>query len=91
VIAHGIRKLLNINPNHTTVPKCTERNQEHNTFSYEEKVTSARAIASVYLNCLSLRQSDTVFIKTLIASIEILKVFGIELFLAAVGEPFNIG
>lgn len=58
-------------------------------FTYDEKVKFARAIASVYLNCLSLRQSDIVFMKTLIASIEILKVFGIELFLSAVGETLQ--
>ena len=65
------------------------RNKKNYQFSYEEKVTFSRAIASVYLNCLSLRQSDIVFIKTFIASIEILKVFGIELFLAAVGETLQ--
>ncbi len=58
-------------------------------FTHDEKVNFARAIASVYLNCLSLRQSDIVFIKTLIASIEILKVFGIELFISAVGETLQ--
>lgn len=58
-------------------------------FTYTEKVTFVRAISSVYLNCLSLRQSDIVYIKTLIASIEILKAFGIELFLASVGETLQ--
>ena len=66
-----------------------ERKEEIHQFSYAEKVIFARAISSVYLNCLSLRQSDIVFIKTLIASIEILKVFGIELFLVAVGETLQ--
>ena len=58
-------------------------------FSFEDKVVFLRAIASVYLNCLSLRQSDVVFVKTLLASTEILKVFGIELFLTAVGETLQ--
>ncbi len=63
--------------------------QETIEFSYEDKVVFLRAIASVYLNCLSLRQSDVVLIKTLLASTEILKVFGIELFLTAVGETLQ--
>ena len=58
-------------------------------FSYKDKVIFLRAVASVYLNCLSLRQSDVVLIKTLLASTEILKVFGIELFLTAVGETLQ--
>jgi hypothetical protein len=63
--------------------------KENIRFSYEDKVVFLRAIASVYLNCLSLRQSDTVLIKTLLASTEILKVFGIELFLTALGETLQ--
>jgi len=58
-------------------------------FSIGDKVIFARAIASVYFHCLSLRQSDTVYIKTLIASVEIVKVFDIEVFLAAVGETLQ--
>lgn len=58
-------------------------------FSFKDKVIFIRAISSIYLNCLSLRQSDVVFIKTLLASTEILKVFGIELFLSAVGETLQ--
>jgi len=58
-------------------------------FSYEDKVVFLRAVSSVYLNCLSLRQSDIVLIKTLIASTEIVKVFGIELFLTALGETLQ--
>ena len=58
-------------------------------FSLEDKIIFARAIASVYLNCLSLRQSDIVYTKTLIASVEIVKVFDIEVFLAAVGETLQ--
>jgi len=58
-------------------------------FSYEDKVVFLRAVSSVYLNCLSLRQSDVVLIKTLIASTEIVKVFGIELFLTSLGETLQ--
>ncbi len=76
-------KTSNTNRHHS------ERKEAFQHFTFTEKVIFARAISSVYLNCLSLRQSDIVFIKTLIASVEILKVFGIELFLAAVGETLQ--
>ena len=69
--------------------KLSKGVQETIQFSYEDKVLFLRAIASVYLNCLSLRQSDVVLIKTLLASTEILKVFGIEFFLTAVGETLQ--
>lgn len=80
------RRQLNETKNITKPNVESEQNLK---FSYDEKVKFARAISSVYLNCLSLRQSDIVFIKTLTASIEILKVFGIELFLSAVGETLQ--
>lgn len=58
-------------------------------FSYEDKIIFIRAITSIYLNCLSLRQSDIVLVKTIIACTEILKVFGIEHFLTALGETLE--
>lgn len=89
-IAHHSHSSAASNDGFTSCKKSSKNeNKEDHQFSYSEKVTFARAISSVYLNCLSLRQSDIVFIKTLIASIEILKVFGIELFLAAVGETLQ--
>jgi hypothetical protein len=63
--------------------------EENLRFSIEDKIIFARAIASVYLNCLSLRQSDIVIIKTLVAAVEIIKIFGIESFFSAVGETLQ--
>ena len=58
-------------------------------FSTTDKIHFARGITSVYLHCLSLRQSDVVYKKTLIASVEIVKVFGVKIFLAAIGETLQ--
>ena len=58
-------------------------------FSIEDKIIFARAIASVYLSCLSLRQSDIVIIKTFVAAVEVIKIFGIESFFSAVGETLQ--
>lgn len=58
-------------------------------YSLDDKIVFIRAFSSVYLNCLSLRQSDIVISKTLVASIEIVKIFGMDLFLQAIGETLQ--
>ena len=45
-----------------------------------------RAITSLYLHTLSLRESDIVVAKSFLFSAEVIKIFGIKLFLEAVGE-----
>lgn len=58
-------------------------------FTLEEKKIFVRAISSVYLTSLTLRESDIVLTKTLVASVEIVKVFGIKLFMQAIGETLQ--
>ena len=58
-------------------------------FSTDDYVSFTRFVSSVYLTCLSLNQSDLVYIKAIVASVEIVKVFGIEIFISAVGETIN--
>ena len=58
-------------------------------FSSMDTVIFVRGASSVYLHTLCLRESDVVTIKTLIASVEIVKIFGIKVFLAAVGETLQ--
>jgi hypothetical protein len=48
-----------------------------------------RGATSVYLHSLALQESDVVFEKTLIFTAEALKIFGIRLFLEAVGETLQ--
>ena len=59
------------------------------TFAVTDSIIFVRAAASVYLHALSMKQSDVVISKTLTAAIEIVKIFGIKLFLAAVGETLQ--
>jgi len=58
-------------------------------FTVADTVIFARATTSVYLHALSLRESDVVIMKTLTACVEIVKIFGIKVFLAAVGETLQ--
>jgi len=58
-------------------------------FSPADTVIFVRGTSSVYLHVLCLRESDVVVIKTLIASVEIVKIFGIKVFLTAVGETLQ--
>lgn len=58
-------------------------------FSNADTVVFVRAAASVYLHSLTLRESDIVITKTLMASVEIVKIFGIKVFLDAVGETLQ--
>lgn len=58
-------------------------------FSYIDTVTFVRAATSVYLHALTLQQSDITLVKTLNASLEIVKIFGIKIFNEAVGETLQ--
>mmetsp|Transcript_5966 Transcript_5966/g.9423 ORF Transcript_5966/g.9423 Transcript_5966/m.9423 type:complete len:3872 (+) Transcript_5966:128-11743(+) len=58
-------------------------------FSDADKILFIRAATSVYLHSLSLRVSDIVVTKTLTASIELVKIFGIRYFLDAIGETLQ--
>lgn len=58
-------------------------------FGVADTVIFVRAATSVYLHALTMRQSDVVVAKTLTASIEIVKIFGIKVFLNAVGETLQ--
>jgi hypothetical protein len=58
-------------------------------FSYSDTVVFVRAATSVYLQSLTLRQSDIALIKTFQASVEIVKIFGIKIFNEAVGETLQ--
>ncbi|KAL7554277.1 hypothetical protein ACHAWF_017721 [Thalassiosira exigua] len=59
------------------------------TFAVNDTIIFVRAAASVYLHALTMKQSDIVITKTLTAAVEIVKIFGIKLFLAAVGETMQ--
>jgi len=69
--------------------KSTEDTNEDLKFSVGDTILFVRATTSVYLHALSLRQSDAVVVKTLVATVEILKIFGIKIFLSAVGETLQ--
>ena len=58
-------------------------------FSVNDTVVFVRAVTSLYLHILSLQQSDIVVCKTIIASVEILKIFGIKVFLVSVGDTLQ--
>eukprot|EP00980_Cylindrotheca_fusiformis_P017489 scaffold5490_cov125-Cylindrotheca_fusiformis.AAC.6 len=58
-------------------------------FSYTDTVVFVRAASSVYLHSMALKQSDIVLVKTLNASVEIVKIFGIKIFNEAVGETLQ--
>jgi hypothetical protein len=58
-------------------------------FSYVDTVIFVRGATSVYLNSLVLRESDITLVKTLNASVEIIKIFGIKIFNVAVGETLQ--
>jgi hypothetical protein len=66
-----------------------KRHLETLTFAATDSIIFVRAAASVYLHALSMKQSDVVITKTLTAAIEIVKIFGIKLFLSAVGETLQ--
>ncbi|KAL3808937.1 hypothetical protein ACHAXA_001128 [Cyclostephanos tholiformis] len=69
--------------------RLRKRHLETLTFAITDSIIFVRAAASVYLHALSMKQSDVVISRTLTAAIEIVKIFGIKLFLAAVGETLQ--
>ena len=58
-------------------------------FTYMDTIIFVRGATSVYLNSLVLRESDIAIVKTLNASVEIIKIFGIRIFNEAVGETLQ--
>lgn len=54
-----------------------------------ETILFVRAATSVYLQSLSLRESDVVLVRTFLFSAEVIKMFGISIFLEAVGETLQ--
>lgn len=58
-------------------------------FAVTDTIIFVRAVTSVYLHTLSMKQSDVVITKTLTAAVEIVKIFGMKVFLAAVGETLQ--
>lgn len=73
---------------HQEVSIPTESNESANglSLSRADTVLFIRAVTSLYLHALSLRESDIVVAKTFSFSAEVIKIFGIKLFLEAVGE-----
>ena len=59
---------------------------EISSLSRADIVLFIRAITSLYLHALSLRESDIVIAKSFLFSADVIKIFGIKLFLEAVGE-----
>ena len=69
--------------------QSTDKTQNTIRFSYGDTLVFVRAATSVYLHALTLRQSDIALVKTLHASVEIIKIFGIKIFNEAVGETLQ--
>ena len=57
--------------------------------TYDEVVLFVRAATSLYLHPLALKESDIVITRTLRLSAEVIKIFGIRLFLEAVGQTLQ--
>ena len=58
-------------------------------FSEADTTVFVRAASSVYIHCLSLRQSDIVRVRAFIASVELVKIYGVKDFMQAVGETLQ--
>lgn len=69
--------------------ESTEAAQNVFNFSYEDTIIFVRGATSVYLHSLALKESDIALVKTLNASVEIIKIFGIKIFNEAVGETLQ--
>ena len=67
----------------------TSTNGKRIHFSYVDTVIFVRAAVSVYLHALTLEESDITLVKTFNASLEIVKIFGINIFNQAVGETLQ--
>ena len=70
-------------------PTHTRETHESLVFSRPDIVLFVRAASSVYLHAVALRQSDVVLDRTFVFSAELIKIFGIRLFLEAVGETLQ--
>lgn len=57
--------------------------------AYSDVVLFLRGATSVYLQSLALRQSDIVIVRTFRVSAEALKIFGVKMFLEALGETLQ--
>jgi hypothetical protein len=57
--------------------------------SSADTIVFVRAATSLYLHALALRESDIVVANTFVFSSEVIKIFGIKLFLEAVGETLQ--
>jgi len=66
-----------------------ETPKEELKFSRSDTIIFMRAAASLYLHCLALRQSDIVLVRTFKVSADLVKIFGIKMFLEAVGETLQ--
>eukprot|EP00984_Skeletonema_dohrnii_P030698 scaffold22391_cov141-Skeletonema_dohrnii-CCMP3373.AAC.2 len=69
--------------------RIRERQLESLAFSVTDTIIFVRAVTSVYLHTLTMKQSDVAIAKTLTAAVEIVKIFGIKVFLTAVGETLQ--
>jgi len=69
--------------------RLRKRKLETLAFAVTDTIIFVRAATSVYLHALSMKQSDVVITKTLTGAVEIVKIFGIKLFLCAIGETLQ--
>ncbi|VEU36301.1 unnamed protein product [Pseudo-nitzschia multistriata] len=87
------RRKAKANKSHRSPPATNFDSEPSETgctkFSYTDTVIFVRGATSVYLNSLVLRESDIAIVKTLNASVEIIKIFGIKIFNEAVGETLQ--
>jgi hypothetical protein len=58
-------------------------------YSFEDTVVFVRAATSVCLHALTLRESDVATVKVLNQAMEILTIFGIDIFLSALGDTLQ--
>ena len=66
-----------------------QHRSESLTFAASDTIIFVRAAGSVYLHALSVKQSDVVLTKTLTAAVEVVKIFGVKIFLSAIGETLQ--
>lgn len=84
----------NRRPSHLKDPIDSTNNDNSSNSSligitYNGIIMFVRAATSVYLQSLALRQSDIVIVRTFKLSAEAIKIFGIKIFLEAVGETLQ--
>jgi hypothetical protein len=81
-------KMSMASPTATKTPHSTPSSKDLG-FSHADTVVFVRAATALYLQALTLRQSDIAYEKALIASVEVVKIFGIKLCLEAIGETLQ--